>query len=100
MRPATPKLNAEERQRSLSELDGWTEVPDRDAITKDFKFKNFKHAFSWMTAVALEAEQADHHPEWQNIYNRVKVVLTTHDATGVTAKDITLAKAMDQYARN
>lgn len=94
----TPKLTAEERKQALSELGSWSEVTDRDAIRKVFKFKNFKRAFAWMTAVALEAEQADHHPEWQNVYNRVEVVLTTHDANGVTTKDIKLAKAMDQYA--
>jgi len=60
-----------------------------------YRFKDFTHAFAWMTRVALLAEKADHHPEWSNVYNRVEVRLTTHDAGGLTARDITLAAAID-----
>jgi len=94
----TKKLTEAERANALATLDGWTLCAGRDAIEKNFKFKDFKRAFAWMTAVALEAEQADHHPEWENIYNRVKVTLTTHDADGLTTKDIALARAMDRHA--
>ena len=74
---------------------GWVYVPGRDAIHKSFKFKDFSEAFGFMTRVAFVAEKMDHHPEWANIYNKVEVTLTTHDAGGVTQKDLTLAKAMD-----
>ena len=74
---------------------GWTRIAGRDAITKSFKFKDFNAAFGWMTRAALIAEKMDHHPEWSNVYNKVEVTLTTHSASGVTEKDINLAKAMD-----
>jgi len=80
-------------------LQGWTVKPgDRDAIEKTFKFADFKSAFAFMTASALKAEQMDHHPEWFNVYNRVEVTLTTHDANGVTALDVELAGYLDQLA--
>lgn len=80
-------------------LQGWTVKPgDRDAIEKTYKFADFKSAFAFMTASALKAEQMDHHPEWFNVYNRVEVTLTTHDANGVTALDVELAGYMDQLA--
>lgn len=80
-------------------LQGWTVKPgDRDAIEKTFKFADFKSAFAFMTASALKAEQMDHHPEWFNVYNRVEITLTTHDANGVTALDVELAGYMDQLA--
>lgn len=91
----TARLMDQEREIALAELDDWTAVDGRDAITKNYKFKSFVSAFAWMTAVALEAEKADHHPEWENVYNRVKVTLTTHDANGLTRKDIALARKMD-----
>jgi 4a-hydroxytetrahydrobiopterin dehydratase len=78
---------------------GWSRVAGRDAIRKSFKFKDFGAAFGFMTQVALIAEKMDHHPEWSNVYNRVEVVLTTHSAGGVTAKDVALAKAMDALAQ-
>ena len=81
--------------KALAGLAGWNKVDGRDAIAKTFKFKDFNAAFAWMTRVALAAEKADHHPEWSNVYNRVEVVLTTHDAGGVTEKDVALAKFMD-----
>ncbi len=84
---------------ALARLTGWSAVDgDRDAITKTFKFKDFNAAFGWMTRMALAAEKLDHHPEWFNVYNRVEVVLTTHDADGVTELDLTLATMMDAAA--
>ena len=74
---------------------GWAYVPGRDAIHKSFKFEDFSEAFGFMVRVALVAEKMDHHPEWFNVYNKVDVTLTSHDAGGVTQKDLTLAKAMD-----
>ncbi len=81
--------------KALAGLDGWSQVKGRDAIAKTFKFKDFNAAFGWMTRVALAADKADHHPEWSNVYNKVEVVLTTHDAGGVTEKDVALAEFMD-----
>jgi 4a-hydroxytetrahydrobiopterin dehydratase len=85
-------------QAALAQLPGWTAVDERDAITRSFTFKDFNAAFGFMTRVALKADQMDHHPEWSNVYNRVDVVLTTHDANGVTAKDVDLARFMDAVA--
>lgn len=83
---------------ALAQLPGWSAVEGRDAITRRFTFKDFNAAFGFMTRVALKADQMDHHPEWSNVYNKVDVVLTTHDASGVTAKDVDLAKFMDSVA--
>ncbi len=83
---------------ALAQLPGWSTVEGRDAITRRFTFKDFNAAFGFMTRVALKADQMDHHPEWSNVYNKVDVVLTTHDANGVTAKDVDLAKFMDSVA--
>jgi len=80
---------------ALQQLKGWSETPGRDAIAKTFKFADFNAAFGFMTRVALKADQMDHHPEWSNVYSKVEVVLTTHDADGVTDKDVALAKFMD-----
>ena len=77
---------------------GWQRTAGRDAIARKFEFKDFNSAFAFMTRVALLAEKMDHHPEWSNVYNRIEVVLTTHDAGGVTAKDIAMAKAMEIWA--
>jgi len=84
------------RKDALAGLTEWQLATDRDALKKTFKFKNFNEAFSFMTRVALEAEKANHHPEWFNVYNTVDVTLTTHDAGGLTEKDIKLATFMDQ----
>jgi 4a-hydroxytetrahydrobiopterin dehydratase len=92
-----PKLDVNARASALKELPQWREVDGRDAITRDFKFRNFNEAFGFMARVALLAEKMDHHPEWLNIYSKVEVTLSTHDAGGVTEKDIALAKAMDSY---
>jgi 4a-hydroxytetrahydrobiopterin dehydratase len=79
-------------------LEGWSVVEGREAITKTFRFTDFNGAFGWMCRVAMAAEVADHHPEWFNVYNRIDVVLATHDAGGVTAKDLALARFMDLAA--
>ena len=73
---------------------------DREAITKNFEFSNFKTAFSFMTLVAIEAEKIDHHPEWENVYNKLKITLTTHDLDGLSDKDIQLGKFIDQSYKN
>lgn len=83
---------------ALAQLAGWSAVEGRDAITRRFTFRDFNAAFGFMTRVALKADQMDHHPEWSNVYNRVDVVLTTHDANGVTAKDVDLARFMESVA--
>ena len=83
---------------AIDQLAGWSVVGGRDAIAKTFRFADFNAAFGWMTRVALAAEKLDHHPEWFNVYNRVDVVLATHDAGGVTSLDVALAKVMDTAA--
>jgi len=92
------KLAGSERNEALAGLSGWREVEGRDAITKTFTFKDFNQAFGWMSRVALAAEKMDHHPEWTNVYRTVEVTLSTHDAGGVTERDIALARAMDGFA--
>jgi 4a-hydroxytetrahydrobiopterin dehydratase len=79
----------------LSTLPNWSPVEGRDALTRSFKFADFKQAFAFMTQVALKAEQMDHHPEWFNVYNKVDITLTTHDTGGVSDKDIKLAHYID-----
>ena len=74
---------------------GWARDDDRDAISKEFKFKNFAQAIGWMTSVAIIADKLNHHPEWSNVYNRVKVTLTSHDVGKVTSRDVKLANAME-----
>lgn len=86
-------------QAALAQLPQWTAAEGRDAITRTFKFKDFNAAFGFMTRVALAAEKLDHHPEWFNVYNRVEVLLATHDADGVSALDVEMAKIMDEAAR-
>ena len=94
----TQRLSAEERKSALAGMPGWTEVAGREAIAKTFVVKDFNEAFGFMSRAALVAEKHDHHPEWKNVYKTVEVVLATHDAGGVTAKDIELAKAMNAIA--
>lgn len=91
----TEKLTPAERDKALAQLTGWSGVENRDAISKTFKFADFSEAFAFMTRAAIMAEKMDHHPEWFNVYNRVDVTLTTHDAGGVSQKDIDLARYMD-----
>jgi 4a-hydroxytetrahydrobiopterin dehydratase len=92
------RLSTDARKSALAKLAGWTEVKGREAIAKTFTFKDFNEAFGFMSRAALVAEKSDHHPEWSNVYKTVEVVLSTHDAGGVTAKDIELAKAMNMIA--
>ena len=95
------KLEGPDRAEALEHLNlgGWALVDGRDAIQKPFKFKNFAEAFGWMTQMAIVAEKMNHHPEWFNVYNRVEVTLTTHDAGGLSASDVKLADKMDAAAR-
>jgi 4a-hydroxytetrahydrobiopterin dehydratase len=92
------KLTGSARKTALSALNGWSEVEGRDAIARKFTFKDFNEAFGFMARAALVAEKLDHHPEWFNVYNRVEVTLATHDAGGVTERDVKLAQAMDRLA--
>ena len=80
---------------AIAELPAWQVVAGQPAIRRQFTFADFNAAFGFMTRVAILAEKADHHPEWSNVYNRVEITLTTHDAGGVTAKDTALAAAID-----
>jgi 4a-hydroxytetrahydrobiopterin dehydratase len=93
------KLSPNERASALKKLSKWKPVMGRDAITRKFEFANFSEAFAFMTRAALLAEKMDHHPEWFNVYNKVEVTLSTHDAGGVTQHDIDMATAMDAYAK-
>lgn len=90
------KLKAKERETSLRSLNGWVYDEAADAISHVFKFKDFSEAFAFMSRVALAAEKAGHHPDWSNSYNSVTVRLSTHDAGGLSAKDIALAQAIDK----
>ena len=92
------KLTDAARTAALLSLPGWKAVAGRDAIAKSFAFRDFNQAFAFMTRAALLAEKMDHHPEWFNVYNKVDVTLATHDAGGVTQKDIDMARAMEAYA--
>lgn len=92
------KLSSKDRAQDLAGLPQWQEVENRDAIHRSFKFNDFNAAFGFMTRCALKADQMDHHPEWCNVYNRVDVTLSTHDADGVTDRDVALAKFMDAAA--
>ena len=94
----TAKLTGKARGDALASLKEWKEVPGRDAIQRSLKFADFTQAFAFMTRVALAAEKADHHPEWTNVYNRVDIVLSTHDAGGLSDKDVALAKHIDSIA--
>ncbi len=94
------KLAGEARRSALENLQGWSEAEGRDAIQKSFRFANFNQAFAFMTRVALKAEKMNHHPEWFNVYNRVDIVLSTHDAGGVTERDVELARFIDKAAHD
>ncbi|XP_053319491.1 pterin-4-alpha-carbinolamine dehydratase 2 [Spea bombifrons] len=93
-------LTPDERTQALQELGslGWTEIPERDAIYKEYIFKNFNQAFGFMTRVALQAEKMNHHPEWFNVYNKVQITLTTHDRRSLTTKDVKLAQFIEKAA--
>ena len=88
----TAKLTGPARAQALAALPKWQEVPGRDAIKRSLKFADFNQAWGFMCRVALAAEKADHHPEWSNVYSNVEIVLSTHDAGGVSEKDVALAK--------
>ena len=86
------------RGEALAELGDWTYDPDRKALFREIVRPGFAEAFGLMTAIAIEAEKADHHPEWSNVYNRISIWLTTHDAGGVSARDVALARRIDSLA--
>lgn len=94
------QLSPEAVDNALGRLQGWTLSPDTKSIHKELKFQDFNAAWGFMTRVALLAEKMDHHPEWFNVYNRVDIRLTTHDAGGISERDITMATAMDDYLRD
>ena len=82
----------------MAGIAGWTLADDALSISRTFTFKNFSEAFAFMTRIALLAEKQDHHPEWSNVYNRVAITLTTHDAGGLSERDIRMARAIDRLA--
>jgi len=92
------KLSGDARKSALAKLKGWSEASGRDAIAKKFVFRDFNEAFGFMTRAALVAEKLDHDPEWFNVYETVEVTLSTHDAGGLTERDIELAAVMDRIA--
>lgn len=100
--PKRQKLDEEERNTTLPSLrkSGWTEVEGRDAIYKEFLFKDFNQAFGFMTRVALQAEKMDHHPEWFNVYNKVQITLSTHDCSGLSENDVKLANFIETAANS
>ncbi|WP_434107868.1 4a-hydroxytetrahydrobiopterin dehydratase [Paraburkholderia caffeinilytica] len=89
------KLTSEERATQIAELRGWQAVAGRDAIQRHFEFADFNEAFGFMTRVAIKAQEMDHHPEWFNVYNKVEITLSTHEANGLTERDIKLAQFID-----
>lgn len=92
------KLTDAERSAALRDLSNWSLVEGRDAIRRSFKFKNFNEAWGFMNRIALYAEKQDHHPEWFNVYNRVDILLSTHDCDGLSERDVKLAKIIDRIA--
>ena len=86
------------RQTALHQVHGWSEVEDRDAIRKSYHFSNFSEAWGFLARIALAAEKMDHHPEIFNVYNRVEIILSTHDAGGLSERDIRLAQTIDELA--
>ena len=95
---ALVKLTDAERASLSSRLPSWTLVAGRDAITRSFRFADFNAAFGFMSRVALLAEKHDHHPEWFNVWNRVDITLSTHDAGGLSSRDVALAEAINAVA--
>ena len=90
------KLDDDARTALLARFPQWNHEPTRDAITRRFTFDDFAQAFGFMTSVAIIAEKMDHHPEWSNVYNRVDMLLTTHDADGLSERDAKLAEAIER----
>ncbi|MBN8845990.1 MAG: 4a-hydroxytetrahydrobiopterin dehydratase [Sphingomonadales bacterium] len=89
------KLDDAQRAALFARFPDWTHEPERDGITRQFKFDDFAQAFGFMASVAIIAEKMDHHPEWSNVYNRVDILLTTHDADGLSERDVALAEAIE-----
>lgn len=94
----TKKLSKDALHHELKKLRDWTLSEEGNALSKDYAFDTFMHAFAFMTEVALYAEKTNHHPEWKNIYNKVHIELSSHDCKGISAKDIALALYMDEVA--
>ncbi|WP_279635199.1 4a-hydroxytetrahydrobiopterin dehydratase [Paraburkholderia lacunae] len=92
------KLTSEERATQVAQLHGWQAVAGRDAIQRQFRFADFNEAFGFMTRVAIKAQEMDHHPEWFNVYNKVEITLSTHEANGLTERDIKLARFIDSIS--
>ena len=91
-----PRIGAD---AALADLPGWSKLAgDRDAIVRTFRFRDFNEAFGFMTRVAIMADKLDHHPEWSNVYNRVDILLATHESGGVTERDVKLAQVIDKAA--
>lgn len=95
---AVARLTESERSALFARFPNWRHDPDRDAMVREFRFADFAQAFGFMSAVAIHAEKQDHHPEWSNVYNRVTILLTTHDAGGLSARDAQLAEAIEAIA--
>ena len=94
-------MACEDNKTKFEDIEGWERVSDgRDAYTKIFKFSDFKQAFSFMTSIALKAEQINHHPEWENVYNKVKITLTTHDVGGISKLDYEMAIFADTCSKS
>jgi len=93
------KYTPQARKQALAKLTGWQKLRGREAIGKQYVFADFSASFAWMTQIALYAEKADHHPEWFNVYNKIEVTLATHEAGGITQKDISMARYMDTCAK-
>ena len=89
------RLSAQARTDAMAGLPEWREAEGREAITRSFRFPDFPAAFGFMTRVAMLAERMDHHPEWTNVHRRVEITLTSHDAGGLTERDVTMARAID-----
>lgn len=89
------RLSEADRKELLPQLSDWTLDLERDGLRRSFKFTDFSEAFGFMARVALLAEKADHHPEWSNVWNRVEILLTTHDAGGLSRRDVAMAKVID-----
>lgn len=92
------KLDEDAWEKAMAHLTGWDYSSQRDAVTKTFTFKNFSEAWAFMSRIALKAEQMNHHPEWFNVYNKVRITLTTHDVKGLSELDVKMADFIEEYA--
>lgn len=91
------KIDPQTLHSALQTLGGWAHLEDREALHKSFKFKDFKTVWAFMNRVAALAEDMDHHPEWSNVYNKVEITLTTHDAAGISERDIKMAETINTF---